>query len=261
MKELAHKAKRMPSFESAFRNLNLNERVAAANHFISCEVWLANAEEPDRSVFDDGEVFAGLDLSARQDMTALVWVAREGPGEPVHIWPEFFAPEEGLLQRARRDRQPYDQWRDEDHLIVTPGRTVDYGWVAQHSAERAAQWHLVQVNYDRWRIDLLKDELNRAGIFDLPLEPMGQGYKDMSPALDELEALALASQLRHGKHPILTWNAANAIVTKDAAGNRKLDKSKASGRIDGMVALAMAIAGLQSMRLVEQYVVGDMIAL
>jgi phage terminase large subunit-like protein len=113
-------------------------------------------------------------------------VAREGPGEPVHIWPEFFAPEEGLLERARRDRQPYDQWRDEGHLIATPGRTVDYAWVAKHIADRAAQCNLVRLHYDRWRIDLFRDELNRAGVAELPLEPMGQGYKDMSPALTSL---------------------------------------------------------------------------
>jgi phage terminase large subunit-like protein len=83
----------------------------------------------------------------------------------------------------------------------------------------------------------------------------------MSPALDELEALALAGQMRHGRHPILTWNSANAIVTKDPAGNRKLDKSKGTARIDGLVALAMAVAAMKGMHQVEQYVVGDMIAL
>jgi phage terminase large subunit-like protein len=244
MQELAHKAQRLPSFESSFRNLNLNQRIAAHDHLLSPEVWKMNGGAPDESVLDDAEVFAGLDLSARQDMTALVWIGREGPGGPIHIVPEFFAPEEGLLERARRDRQPYDVWRDQGYLITTPGRTVDYGWVAKHIAERAARCNLVSLRYDRWRIDLLKDELNKIGAMDLPLEPFGQGYKDMAPAIDELEALALAGGLRHGMHPILTWNAANAVVTKSPAGDRKLDKSKPTGRIDGIVALAMAVAGL-----------------
>jgi phage terminase large subunit-like protein len=244
MTKLANKAKRLPSFESAFRNLNLNQRVAAHDHLLPPEVWKLNGGEPDVSVLDDAEVFAGLDLSARQDMTALVWIGREGPGGPIHIVPEFFAPEEGLFERARRDRQPYDLWRDEGYLITTPGRTVDYAWVAKHIAERAARCNLVSLRYDRWRIDLLKDELNKIGATDLPLEPFGQGYKDMAPAIDELEALALAGGLRHGMHPILTWNAANAVVTKSPAGDRKLDKSKPTGRIDGIVALAMAVAGL-----------------
>lgn len=247
MQKLARKAQRLPSFESAFRNLNLNQRVHAENLLFSRDVWLLNAGQPDLSVFDDCEVFAGLDLSGRQDMTALIWVTREGPGEPVHIDPEFFAPARGLEERARRDRQPYDLWRDQGYLTVTPGWTVDYAFVAERIAERAGRCSLVQLRYDRWRIDLLKDELAKIGV-EVSLEPMGQGYKDMSPALDELEALALNGQLRHGEHPILTWNAANAIVTKDAAGNRKLDKSKATARIDGLVALTMAIAAMTSQR-------------
>ena len=59
-----------------------------------------------------------------------------------------------------------------------------------------------------------------------------------------LEALALNGKLRHGGHPVLAWNAANAIATTDPAGGRKLDKSKATGRIDGLVSLAMAISAL-----------------
>jgi phage terminase large subunit-like protein len=96
------------------------------------------------------------------------------------------------------------------------------------------------VAYDRWRMDLFKKELDAIGV-ELPLVPHGQGFKDMAPALDALEAELLNARLRHGNHPILTMCAANAVVRMDEAGNRKLDKHKASGRIDGMVALAMAV--------------------
>jgi phage terminase large subunit-like protein len=222
MRKLAYKAQRLPSFESAFRNLNLNQRVAAANHFLSRDVWLQNGDGPDFSVFDDGEVFAGLDLSARQDMTALVWVAREEAGGPVHIVPEFFAPEEGLRERGRRDRQPYDLWRDQGHLIVTPGRTVDYTWVAEHIADRAANWNLVQLRYDRWRIDLLKDELNRAGITELPLQPMGQGYKaEFFQAVGERSIIGrLAGLCRVPMH----WKAdPKAIIAAAKRGYQALD--------------------------------------
>jgi phage terminase large subunit-like protein len=120
---------------------------------------------------------------------------------------------------------------------------VDYAWVAQRLLEVSQRRRLVRLVYDRWRIDLLQDELNKLGA-ELPLQPMGQGYKDMSPAIDEFEALALNGQLRHGGHPILFWNAANSIVTRSPVGDRKLDKSKVTGRIDGMVAAVMAVAGL-----------------
>lgn len=243
VQDQSQKAKRLPSFEAAFRNLILNQRVASEQHFLTRDVWMLNSGESDLAAFEGADVWGGLDLSARQDMTALIWVTRAGPGAPVHIWPEFFAPAQGLSERGKRDRQPYDMWRSQGILTATPGWTVDYAFVCQRIAERQAQFNLRQLRYDRWRIDLLKDELNKIGI-EVPLAPMGQGYHDMAPALDEMEALALNGQLRHGNHPILTWNASNAIVTKSPAGDRKLDKSKATARIDGLVALAMAIGAM-----------------
>ncbi|MCF5924313.1 terminase large subunit, partial [Xanthomonas perforans] len=82
--------------------------------------------------------------------------------------------------------------------------------------------------------------LDTLGI-DLPLQPFGQGFKDMGPAIDALEAELLNARIAHGNHPVLAMCAANAIVIKDPAGSRKFDKARTTGRIDGLVALAMAI--------------------
>src|SRR5690606_15902731 len=98
------------------------------------------------------------------------------------------------------------------------------------------------VRFDRWRMDVLKAELARLNV-ELPLEEFGQGYKSMTPALDTLEAELAEGHVLHGAHPVLNMCAANAVAVTDPAGNRKLDKSKATGRIDGLVALAMAIGG------------------
>lgn len=96
------------------------------------------------------------------------------------------------------------------------------------------------IAFDRWRMDLLRKELDKLGA-DLPLVEWGQGFKDMAPALDALEAELLNQRIAHGGHPVLTMCAANATVVRDPTNARKLDKSRATGRIDGMQALAMAI--------------------
>jgi phage terminase large subunit-like protein len=160
-----------------------------------------------------------------------------------HVGCEFFAPLEGLSDRSHRDRVPYDLWHQRGLLTATPGASVDYGYVARRLIELQRLGELVSVRFDRWRIDVLKAELAREGA-EIPLEPHGQGFRDMAPALDELESLLAFGSLRHGNHPILTNHAANAIAVADSAGNRKLDKAKSFGRIDGMVALAMAIAAV-----------------
>ena len=242
LRRTAEQAKRLPALESSFRNLHLNQRVAAEDHFLSPAVWALNGGEPDPSAFEDGPVFGGLDLSSRQDLTALVLVAKDGTGT-VHVQPHFWAPAQGLRERADRDRAPYDLWREGGQLTATPGASIDHEYIAQCLANLAERCDLRLVKFDRWRINDLQRALEKIGA-KVPLDPHGQGYRDMSGALDQFEALALNGRLRHGKHPVLTWCAANAVVTKDAAGNRKLDRSRATGRIDGLVAAVMAVAAM-----------------
>ena len=111
--------------------------------------------------------------------------------------------------------------------------------------EDAARMNIVRLNYDRWRIEILRQALARLGVA-MPLEPMGQGFKDMSPAVEAFEELALAGRIRHGGHPLLRWCFSNAVVARDAAGNRKLDKAKAYGRIDVAVAAVMAVGAMKT---------------
>lgn len=235
VREQAKQAHRMPSAENTFRNLILNQRVSTVTPFISRGVWEANggAVLP----FGEAPVYAGLDLSARTDLTALVVVGRvDGVW---HVVSYFWTPEQGLYDRAKRDRQPYDVWVRQGYLHTTPGATVDYEFVAQDMAEILADLNVQAIAYDRWRIDLLRRELEKLGV-ELPLIEFGQGFKDMSPAIDALESDLLNSRIAHGNHPVLTMCAANSVISKDPAGNRKLDKFRATGRIDGLVALTMA---------------------
>lgn len=237
VRQQAEAARRMPSRESSFRNLILNQRISQTSPFIPRRVWEACAGEVDPEAFYATPVFVGLDLSARNDLTALAMVVQADGVWQARV--EFFAPSLGMGDRALRDRAPYDLWRDQGYITAVGGASVDYAAVAERLCEVCDDYQVVAIAYDRWRIDVLKAELARIGR-ELPLVEFGQGFRDMSPALDALEGELLNGNLRHGGNPVLTWCAANAVVSRDPAGNRKLDKSKATGRIDGMVALAMA---------------------
>lgn len=239
VRDQAEAARRMPSREAAYRNLICNQRVTVHNPFVSRSVWDANGGDVAEDPFKFGPCYIGLDLSARNDLTALVMVAKDSEGA-WHVRPEFFAPMIGCEDRAQRDRVPYDVWAKEGSLTLTPGASVEYAYVAQRLVELCEQYPVQMVAYDRWRMDVLKAELMRLGV-ELPLEPFGQGYASMAPALEALETELVNVRMRHGKHPVLRNHAANAIAISDPAGNRKLDKSKTTGRIDGLVALAMAM--------------------
>jgi phage terminase large subunit-like protein len=239
VEQAAQEAARMPSAENTFRNLFLNQRVSVFSPFVSPNLWRSCASPVDDDVFYENPVYVGLDLSARNDLTALVMVAIDDDGR-YYCRADFFAPETGVKDRAKRDRAPYDVWAAQGHLTLTPGASVDYAYVAERLAQICSDCNVQAIAFDRWRIDVLKKEIAAIGL-DLPLEPFGQGFRDMSPAVDALESEILQGRFTHPDNPVLNMCATNAVVVKDPAGNRKLDKSKSTARIDGMVALAMAM--------------------
>lgn len=257
MKIAATRAQRMPSFESAFKNLNCNMRVNAESPLIPRSEWLACKGEA--AINPGDEVYLGLDLSGKTDLTALIAVTT-GDKDIVKGW--FWKPEASLDEHEKRDRVPYFVWKQQGHIETTPGRAVQYDWVAQRIGEIVHTYNVVGMAYDRWRIDDLLNAMGKIGLDcyvdgkdepragALRLVPWGQGYVDMAPAVDALEEAILQRRFVHDGHPVLTWNFSNAMVISDPAGNRKLDKSKTRFRIDGAVATAMAI-GLKSRDMAE----------
>lgn len=254
LEDLAARAERMSSEENSFRWLYLNQRIEASSPFISKAVWQA-CGGPVEKLEPGAPIFAGLDLSEVADLTALVMVTPvdDGLQQPIatkwHVHPTFWLPGDGLRDRAKADRVPYDEWHKAGHLVTTDGPTVDYGFVAAHLWNVSQEYDLRKVAFDRWNFRHLKPWLLRAGFAEEQVEgdaaifvPMGQGFQSMSPALRDLEGSLLSGAIVHGGHPVLTMCAANAVVQTDPAGNRKLAKHKSRGRIDGMVALAMAMS-------------------
>lgn len=246
VRAMAADASRMPARQAEYENLVLNRRVEASAPFISRSIWQACAK-PVVEDFDGLPVFGGLDLSEVSDLTALVLVA---PVEADwHVKPTFWLPSAGLREKSRSDRVPYDVWANEGFLETTPGPTIDYAFVADYLADLRERVDLRKIAFDRWNMRHLKPWLSKSGFSEADLEgdgaifePMGQGFQSMSPALRDLEAAILNERLAHGGHPVLTMCMANATVQTDPAGNRKLSKMKSHGRIDGAVALAMAMS-------------------
>ena len=245
VEDFSKRAMRMPASENSFRWLFLNQRIDASAPFVSRSVW-AECAKPVAAAFD-GPVYGGLDLSEVQDLTALVLIS---PVDGVwNVRPTFWLPGDGLRQKSVADRVPYDVWHKDGHLVAAPGRTIDYQFVAEHLRTVCDEMDVRKIAFDRWNWRHLKPWLLKAGFDEDQLEgdhaifeQFGQGYASMSPALRTLEADLLNRKVAHGGHPVLTMCAANATVQSDPSGNRKLSKSDSRGRIDGMVALAMARA-------------------
>lgn len=248
VRKQATDAKRLPAQEASYRNLILNQRVEARSPFVTHTVWKENGAVP--SDIEGLGIYCGLDLSSTTDLTALVAVSEEGDVEPT-----FWLPEEGLSEKSRADRVPYDLWKKQGFLDTTPGRAIEYDYIAAYLRDLFDRCDVRAIAFDRYNMKFLRPCLERVGFTEEELErfvEFGQGFVSMSPALRELETRLLGSKLKHGNHPVLEMCAKNATVVTDPAGNRKFIKGKATGRIDGMVALAMAVGVMPQAETIEK---------
>lgn len=243
LKRQAKQAAELPAKESSFRNLCLNQRVSGISLWIAPRIWANCREKPDPAVFRDSQCALGLDLSQRNDLTAAVVAAKDADGL-IHLWPLCYTPLIGVEERARRDRVPYDTWIRQGVLFAIGGEALEYRELAEDIRERLRglgadpAW----VEFDRWRIDVFRPVARDAGLCGAAeWHPVGQGSRDMNPRMEAFETALMAGKLRHGGHPLLTMGAAHAIATTGPTGERKLDKGKASQRIDPLVAAVMAV--------------------
>jgi phage terminase large subunit-like protein len=181
---------------------------------------------------------AALDLATTTDLTALV-LLHEGRDGNVNVIARFWAPEEGIAVRSRRDHVPYDVWARQGWITATPGNITDYDRVREDIRDLAELYDIREIAYDRWNATQLVTQLMSDGARCVPI---GQGYASMTAPTKEWLADVTAGRIRHGGNPVLRWMASNLVVEQDAAGNMKPAKDKSSERIDGQVAAIMAKA-------------------
>lgn len=142
----------------------------------------------------------------------------------------------------KKDAVPYDIWNRQGLLQLTEGNVVHYGFIEKFIERLGEKYNIREIVYDRWGATQMSQNLEGMGFTVIPF---GQGFKDMSPPTKDLMRLTLSGQIAYGGHPVLRWMADNIVVRTDLAGNIKEDKEKSSDKIDGMVALIMALARAQ----------------
>ena len=244
--EQLKRAERLPSEEAKSRNLLLNQRIALEALFLSPNVWMKNNSKPDLGEFVGRKVILGLDLSKRNDLTAAVMSCKDDDGL-VHTYPFVFCPTNGIEDRSRRDRTPYDTWVRQGHLIPLGGEVMDYDQIATYLDKIIKEMGIEVdfIEFDRWKIEDFQAACKRVGAFthldEESWHSVGQGYISMAPRCDCLLNAMIDGRIKHGNHPLLTMAASNAIAVQDPTGAVKLDKSKSTQRIDPIIAMLMSV--------------------
>jgi len=232
-------AKENPAEENIFRQLRLNQWVKQSVRWMPMDLWDKCSFEVNIEKLKGRECYGGLDLSSTNDITAFVLIFPPTPtDDKYYVLPYFWIPEENLKLRVKRDHVPYDVWQKQDFLKTTEGNVIHYGFIESFIEELGKKFNIKEIAFDRWGAVQMVQNLEGLGF---TVVPFGQGYKDMSPPTKELMKIALENKIAHGGHPVLSWMMDNVYVRTDPAGNIKPDKEKSTEKIDGVVALIMAL--------------------
>ena len=239
VRDAFRKAQETPADENMFRQLRLNQWVKQSVRWMPMDKWDECGGVVSAYELEGRTCYAGLDLSSTSDLTAMVLVfPPRDEDEQYIVLPFFWLPEDTLQLRVRRDHVMYDKWEKQGFIMTTEGNVVHYGFIEQFILKLGERFNIREIAYDRWNATMMVQTLEDDGF---TMVPFGQGFRDMSPPTKELMRLVLERKLNHGGHPVLRWNMDNAFVRTDPAGNLKIDKEKSTEKVDGAVALVMAL--------------------
>lgn len=232
-------ARQNPGEENSFRQLRLNQWVKQAVRWMPMEKWDKCSFAVDPEELEGRVCYGGLDLSSTTDITAFVLVFPPLDEEDkYYVLPYFWIPEDNMTQRVNRDHVPYDVWERQGYLQTTEGNVIHYGYIEQFIERLGMKYNIREIAFDRWGAVQMVQNLEGMGF---TVVPFGQGFKDMSPPTKELMKLVLEERIAHGGHPVLRWNMDNIFIRTDPAGNIKADKEKSTEKIDGAIAMIMAL--------------------
>ncbi|MGF7429594.1 terminase large subunit [Thermoanaerobacterium thermosaccharolyticum] len=237
LEQEAKKAEQIPAYQNTFRRLHLNQWTQQDERWLDMAAWDATAGVVNANKLIGHECYGGLDLASTTDIAALVLLFPMDNGN-YHILPYFWIPEANMKERIIRDKVPYDAWARDGFIEATEGNVIDYGVIRKRINELGRIYNIKEIGHDPWNATQLSLELDGDGFTMVPIR---QGFASLSSPTKELMNLVLSKKIKHGGNPVLRWMADNMVVKQDPAGNIKPDKSKSTEKIDGIVALIMAI--------------------
>jgi len=232
------KAIASPAAQNTFRQKHLDEWTEQATRWLDMAKWAKGGAPISEAALIGRDCFIGLDLASSSDLCAGMLVFPPvAAREPWKVLSRFWCPEENILKRSETDRVPYTVWRDQGHLTATPGDTTDFRFIEKQIREDAERFNVREVAYDRFLAEQLVQNLIDDGI---TMVPFGQNIGNITGPAKALERM-YGPNFHHGDHPVLNWNAANVAVKRDENNNIKPDKKRSREKIDGIVAVIMAL--------------------
>ena len=227
----------IPAKQNTFRRLRLDQWTSSSERWLDMAFWEKCGKVVNIKKLKGKPCHCGLDLASSIDIAAFAKVFQDENGF-FDILMRFWVPGDNIRERSLKDKVPYDVWVREGLIRATPGNVIDYATIEKDIIHDGEIYDIKEIAFDRWGAVQITQNLEAEGF---TVVPFGQGFKDMAPATKELLTLVMSRKIRHGDNPVLNWMADNMVVKTDEAENVKPDKKKSTERIDGMVAMIMAL--------------------
>lgn len=226
-----------PSKENSFKQLYLNIWTSQHSKWLSDQQWVECESDISIDDYVGKDCYVGVDLASTTDLTAMVVVFPEKDGSYA-VFPTFWLPEDTIKIRSNQDKVPYFDWHTQGLVRTTQGEIVDYEFIRKDILKIAEKFKVKEVAIDRFNAQSMMTKLMDDGI---EVVAFSQTPASMSPACKELEKLVLRRELKHDGNEILRWNMSNIQLRRDSNDNIKIDKGKSQEKVDGAVAMVMAL--------------------
>jgi phage terminase large subunit-like protein len=255
LRSLVTKAIHMPSAAAAYQQKRLNLWVNTAAPWLSLEGWRAGQSAWSVEELRGASCFGAIDLASKIDLAAFALLFPPTPTRTAWRYlVRFFTPADTLVERAHRDRVPYQQWTEEQipgspwpYLTTNAGNRLDQDVLRAAVADARELFGFViqQVGFDPWNAGNLEKDLQEDGVEVLEIP---QTLAHMSAPAKEFEADVLDGLVDTGANPMMAVQASNVVVYRDGKDNIYPQKKKSRGRIDGIIAciIARKLAGISA---------------
>lgn len=235
---LQAKAMQLPSAVNNFKTKHLNEWVNADTAWMDMRAWDACADTSlDIDNFIGQPCWIGLDLASKTDIAALILIfAHPEIADAYLTFGKYYLPEDTVHGAGNSQ---YSGWMRIDRLTVTPGNVIDFSWIEADLLDMASRFAIQAVAFDPFQATQLSTRMLAEG---LPMIEVRPTVLNFSEPMKILEALVLQKKLVHDGDPVLTWMASNVVAHLDVKDNIYPRKERPENKIDGIVALIMALS-------------------
>lgn len=236
MQRLAKKASEMPAARNNFLTKHLNVWVNAETAWLDMARWEKLPKRGSIEHLKTLPCYIGLDLANKLDVAAVV--AAFPDGNQIHFLCKFYLPENTIYAKSRTIGNMYDTWAQQGHLTLTDGDIIDHEYIEHDIREMLNDFDVKAVGFDPWGSTQMSIRLSEDGA---PMVEIPQTVKNLSESMKEIEAKVISGELYKDANPMMDWMASNIVVKLDRNENYFPNKEHPDNKIDGMVALFMAV--------------------